>query len=164
MQRFIISKWTKTAALLSHDMLKPYIPQTVPMTQESLKAMLDEHHMVYIKPDCGTFGNGVIRVEHNLISGESHFSFQIGETIKRFTQYDAMYESILMQTKKKSYLVQKGIHLLQYQKRRFDIRVMIQQNLKKKWEASGLIGRVAHPNKIVTNYHSGGTPKETEVH
>lgn len=56
------------------------------------------------------------------------------------------------------FLIQKGIHLLKHSRRRFDFRVMVQVNLKGKWETTGIIGRLAHPKKIVTNYHSGGTP------
>jgi len=38
------------------------------------------------------------------------------------------------------------------------LRVMVQMNPRSRWESTGIIGRVAHPRKIVTNYHAGGTP------
>lgn len=40
---------------------------------------------------------------------------------------------------------------------------MVQRNLQGKWEATGAAGRVAHPQKVVTNGSQGGTiyPLET---
>ncbi|MMZ59506.1 Endospore coat-associated protein YheD [compost metagenome] len=46
--------------------------------------------------------------------------------------------------------------MVKYNKQRFDIRVMVQRSPKGIWETTGLIGRVAQPGKIVTNYHNGG--------
>lgn len=48
--------------------------------------------------------------------------------------------------------------MLKYNKRPFDIRVMVQKNERGVWEHTGTIGRVAHPKRIVTNYHNGGIP------
>jgi glutathione synthase/RimK-type ligase-like ATP-grasp enzyme len=155
MKRFVVSKWRKTAELLKDNELRAHIPKTVLLTKDSLLSMLHEFQMVYIKPDKGTFGNGVMRVEWNPAVTNS-FQYQLGEKARSFKNYDSLYQDIARKTKKKMYLVQKGIHLLKYHKRRFDIRIMVQKNLQKEWETTGWIGRVAHPKKIVTNYHSGG--------
>src|SRR6478609_391275 len=40
---------------------------------------------------------------------------------------------------------------------------MVQQSLVRKWETTGVIGRVAHPAKIVTNFHNGGTLKSVDT-
>lgn len=151
----ITSKWTKTNALLGNKEIKRYIPQTRRLTRESLSNMLATYGMVYIKPERGTHGNGVIRAEM-LTEGTGSFQYQLGTRSKSFKDYETFYQSLRKITKKKSYLVQMGIHLLKYQKRRFDIRVMVQLSPKGIWETTGIIGRVAHPGKIVTNYHSGG--------
>jgi hypothetical protein len=156
MNRYVVSKWKKTAELLKNDELKAHIPKTVRMTKDSLLSMLHEYRMVYVKPDMGTFGNGVMRVEWNPALSNS-YQYQLGEKAHSFMIYDSMYQEIERKTKKRKYLVQKGIQLLKYHKRRFDIRIMVQKNLSKEWETTGWIGRVAHPKKIVTNYHCGGT-------
>ncbi|QGQ94638.1 YheC/YheD family protein [Paenibacillus psychroresistens] len=155
MKRFVVSKWKKTNELMKNDELRAHIPKTVRMTKDSLLSMLHEYRMVYIKPDIGTFGNGVMRVEWDSALSNP-YQYQLGEKARSFVNYDSMYEDIERKTRKTKYLVQKGIHLLKYQKRRFDIRIMVQKNLQKEWETTGWIGRVAHPRKIVTNYHSGG--------
>ena len=162
MSRYVGSKWSKTLALLKDNSISAYVPKTVRMNSATLHQMLEEYRMVYIKPNEGTYGNGVMRVEW--VEGEAFrpYRYQHGVTARTFQTYDEMYRDLLKWTRNRRYLVQKGIHLLKYHKRRFDIRVMVQHNLQKKWESSGLIGRVAHPKKIVTNYHSGGTPKAVE--
>lgn len=153
-RRAVMSKWAKTKVLLKNNKILPYIPDTQKFSDLTLKNMLKRYSMVYIKPEVGTYGNGVIRAQQ-LKTGR--YAYQIGTTEKSFKDYESFSKSIQSHTRKKRYLIQKGIHLLKYNKRRFDIRVMVQLNPKGKWETTGLIGRVAHPNKIVTNYHNGGT-------
>lgn len=155
MGRYLISKWKKTAALLKNDKLKEYVPQTFKMSKATLLEALHAYHMVYVKPDAGSHGIGVIRVEWK--NGENlPFSYQAGLRSYKFSDYSSLYESLRKRINSKSYLVQRGIHLLKYRDRPFDIRVMVQRNRKSRWETTGLIGRVAAPGKIVTNYHSGG--------
>lgn len=155
-RRHVLSKWAKTKALLAHSDLRNVVPETRRMNRQNLRTMLEKLKMVYIKPDKGTFGNGVMRVE---LRGDNKmpYRYQHGVAVKKFSTFDAMYDSLRKTTRNKSYLVQKGIHLLKYKKRRFDLRVMVQQTPKKIWETTGVIGRVAHPKKIVTNFHNGGT-------
>ncbi|OAB47578.1 YheC/YheD family protein [Paenibacillus antarcticus] len=151
----ITSKWLKTNALLSHSEIRQYIPMTQRLTSYNLSSMLAKYEMVYIKPERGTYGNGVIRAEV-LKQGVNKYQYQIEMKKRTFKDYNSFFQSLKKVTKKRSYLVQMGIHLLKYQKRRFDVRVMVQLNPKVVWETTGIIGRVAHPGKIVTNYHSGG--------
>jgi glutathione synthase/RimK-type ligase-like ATP-grasp enzyme len=158
MGRHIRSKWAKTKAVASNSSIQAYIPVTKRMNKDSLRQMLEQHQMVYIKPNKGTFGNGVIRIERKH-GKEKPYVYQSAETIKKFKGYEGMYKSIRKVTRRRKYLVQRGIHLLKYKGNRFDLRVMVQLSPKRKWEVTGVIGRVAHPKKIVTNYHNGGTLK-----
>lgn len=160
MSRFIHSKWKKTLAIQGNAKIKPHIPDTRRLTRESLQDMLSRYGMVYVKPDKGSFGNGVIRLESGK---DGKFRYQVGTVVKHFSDYDSLFGSLLKETKGRSYLSQKGIHLLKHQGRRFDIRVMVQMNPQRSWETTGMVGRVAHPRKIVTNYHNGGTLKPVPV-
>lgn len=153
MSRRVSSKWKKTAALLKDNILSDYVPETVRMSKVSLRTLLKKYEMVYIKPVVGSFGIGVMRVKRT----ESGYQFQVKERVRSFKDFDNMYRSILKNTNKKNYLVQKGIHLLKHNGRRFDLRVMTQYAPNRRWETTGIIGRVAAKNKIVTNFHSGGT-------
>lgn len=151
------SKWAKTNIMLRSDHLRQYMPSTKLFNTVNVKAMLEEHGMVYVKPINGTYGKGVIRVEKTT-SPAPGYRYQIETTVRTFPTFEQLYKQLVRIKRKRRYIVQKGIHLLRHRNRRFDIRVMVQKNPRKAWEATGIIGRLAHPAKIVTNYHSGGTP------
>lgn len=136
--------------------ISPLIPETVRFSKENLKKLLLKYGMVYVKPERGTYGNGVMRVEQ---AREYHgviYKYQSGTKIKTFGSFDKFYVSLKQSTRGRSYLIQRGIALLKHGGHRFDIRVMVQLSPRGKWETTGLIGRVAERGKIVTNYHSGG--------
>ncbi|MCP3773854.1 YheC/YheD family protein [Paenibacillus sp. MZ04-78.2] len=160
---YIVSKWAKTQAVIPNRKLAKYIPETRKLNRESLRGMLDRHGMVYVKPNSGTYGIGVIRVERLAGGGSASYRCHTGTKINTFAQYDDLYRHIAGLTRKRMYLVQKGIHLLKYKKRRFDLRVMVQKTPTGNWLTTGLIGRVAAPGKVVTNVHNGGKLKPVEV-
>ncbi|THF73487.1 YheC/YheD family protein [Cohnella fermenti] len=158
----VLSKQAKTDALLADRQLSDQIPLTRPLSRASLRELLDRFGMVYVKPVRGTFGRGVIRVEWSQGVPEP-YRFQSEETTYRFAAYDSMYAKLLAIKRKTAYLAQQGIELLKHRNRRFDLRIMVQRNPHGRWETTGVIGRLAHPRKIVTNYHSGGTPMALEL-
>ncbi|MDG0812694.1 YheC/YheD family protein [Cohnella rhizosphaerae] len=152
MVRRISSKWAKTIALRRNKMVARYLPETSKMTAGSLKRMLDRYKMVYVKPDRGSYGIGVVRVEKN----EAGYRYQAGRNIVKFRSFEALFGALRRLTRGKTYLVQRGIHLLRFRGNRFDLRVMTQLSPKRRWETTGIIGRAAAKGKIVTNYHNGG--------
>lgn len=170
----VASKWEKTRVLNEVKYLQEHIPETRFMTRGNLRRMLDQYNMVYIKPDVGTSGRGVMRVDGEERKEQSEETEETTETDKveqtyryqhelnvhRFTDLKSMHASISNETKGKVYLVQRGIHMLTYHHKPFDLRVMVQQSQSKKWVVTGMIGRVAEMNKIVTNIHNGGKAKE----
>jgi hypothetical protein len=156
--RTVGSKWVKTKVLLLNKELRKFVPETRVYSQTNLLQMLNKHKMVYIKPIHGSFGQGVIRVEKN-----DKYRYQAGQTAKSFGTFQGLFVALSKAMLNRSYLVQQGIHLLTHQKRIFDTRIMVQKNPHKTWEATGYIGRVAHPRKIVTNFHNSGKPLPLEL-
>ncbi len=152
--RRVKSKWAKTKVLLRSRDVRPYIPLTKRYSREALRALLEQFGMVYVKPVNGMYGDGVIRVEKRRETSSYHY--QIQKTGHDVPSFDELCQELQRHIQGKSYLVQRGIHLLKHQKRRFDLRVMIQLNPRNRWETTGIIGRLAHPRNVVTNYHSGG--------
>ncbi|AZN41175.1 YheC/YheD family protein [Paenibacillus albus] len=152
MTRYVGSKWKKTAALMKERELSEYVPETVQLSKSSLHSLLRKYEMVYVKPVVGMHGNGVMRVERTTTG----YQYQLQERVRSFAHFDDMYRSIQSYTRKKRYLAQKGIRLLKHNGRRFDLRVMAQYSPNRQWETTGIIGRVAGKNKIVTNFHGGG--------
>ncbi|MEC0094062.1 YheC/YheD family protein [Paenibacillus macquariensis] len=152
------SKWVKTKVLLLNKELSEFVPETRIYSQTNLLHMLKKHTMVYVKPINGSFGQGVIRVEKN-----DKYRFQSGKVSRSFRTFLDLYTALNKAKLNRPYLVQQGIHLLTHQNRIFDTRIMVQKSPKKTWEATGYIGRVAHPNKIVTNFHNSGKPLPLEL-
>lgn len=136
--------------------ISPLIPETVKFSKANLKNMLLKYGMVYVKPERGTYGNGVMKVEQSRDIHGTEYRYQNGTKIKTFGAFDTFYLSLKKTTRGRSYLIQRGIVLLKHGKHRFDIRIMVQLSPRGNWETTGLIGRVAQKGKIVTNYHSGG--------
>lgn len=148
------SKLAKTKVLQRHAGLSDMIPDTRRLSFQALADMLRAYGMVYVKPDRGTFGKGVIRVEQT----STGYLARVDTRSYRFGSIDSLYAGLMRLKQKRVYIVQRGIHLLKHKGRRFDIRVMVQRSPRGRWETTGIIGRLAHPRRIVTNYHSGGTP------
>ncbi|MGG1516982.1 YheC/YheD family protein [Paenibacillus oryzisoli] len=158
--RTVSSKWLKTKILLRSKEVSAYVPETKLLNSANLFMMLKKHRMVYVKPVRGTSGQGVIRVER---TGSGAFIYKVDKVKRRFGTYNTMFQSLSNSKLNRAYLIQKGIQLLTNQNRIFDVRVMVQKNMKDEWEVTGYIGRVAHPKKIVTNYHNSGKPKALEL-
>lgn len=169
----ISNKLTKTRVLVKSPEVRKHIPATRRMGKSSLREMLHKYGMVYIKPCCGSLGQGVIRIEGPSGSREAGaggaseqgegYRYQAGTQVSSITGYEKLYRAIAGETQGKPYLVQKGIRLLTYDGRPYDIRVMVQKSPKGQWEATGIAGRVAHPRKVVTNGSQGGTIYPVEV-
>ncbi|MCZ8521326.1 MULTISPECIES: YheC/YheD family endospore coat-associated protein [Paenibacillus] len=152
-RKAVSSKWVKTQLLLQSPELSSYVPATYRLTRSRLLAMLARYGMLYLKPDRGSLGIGVMRVEKR---GRA-FLYQSGVQSCSFTAFEDMFQSLQRRIGSRPYLIQKGISLLAYEGRPFDFRVMIQKNPSGAWESTGIVGRVAHPHKVVTNGSQGGT-------
>jgi len=160
--RLVRNKLAKTEALLANPRVKQLVPATLPFSEQNLKDMLAKYGLVYVKPVYGTFGKGVIRVEHHPNADEP-YAFQTGVRKTRFSDFETMFAHLNHACSKRACLIQQGIEMLRYGKRLFDLRLMVQKNPAGQWESTGLIGRLAHPRKIVTNYHNGGTPMAPDI-
>ncbi|OXM12992.1 YheC/YheD family protein [Paenibacillus herberti] len=149
----VSNKMNRTDILLRSQKLTRHIPVTRWLSLGKLTTMLEKHRMLYVKPDKGSMGIGVIRVEKTRYG----FQYQKDTRIYRFETLASLHRSLQKFTDKKPYLVQQGIRVLKHEGRVYDFRVMVQRNSSKEWECTGTAARVAHPEKIVSNGSQGGT-------
>ncbi|WP_168735539.1 YheC/YheD family protein [Cohnella fermenti] len=152
-QRDVRSKWGKTRVILRSRQLASHVPETRPMNRASLKAMLGKYGMVYVKPDIGARGIGVMKVA----KGKRGYMVHYGTVRKRLPSFNAACKWIKGHRRKRNYLVQRGIVMVRLGGRPLDFRVMIQRNERRRWEVTGTLARVASPGKPVTNGSQGGT-------
>lgn len=151
--RQLASKWAKTAVLLSNSQIAPHIPPTRKFSSGNLRAMLQSHGMVVIKPVCGAGGHGVIKVSKES-GGYSHTYFS---RTKRFAGFDSLYQSLNTLRKGRKYLIQKGIRLATISGRPIDYRVKHVKQGDGRWVITAIVGRLARKGLFVTNLCRGGT-------
>jgi hypothetical protein len=145
------SKWRQSIAFSNDPILKKMLPQTDQYNRSTLKKYLQRYQTVFLKPDEGGKGRGVIKVwrlgKQLIIQKDTKRSV----TTKLSTAYDVSQKLI----KDKNYIIQQGISLIQVDKRPIDFRILLYKP-GKRWVAMGVIGKWAAKNKIVTNFSSGG--------
>ncbi|WP_165921068.1 YheC/YheD family protein [Paenibacillus albiflavus] len=149
---YIPSKWAKTKVLNKHSHIQKYIPTTSLFSKDELRKYLNRYRVVFIKPDTGSKGKGILQAE---IDSKYHLKWNTQH--KSFRTYNGLFSKLKERMTNRKYVIQKGIHLLTSDGRPFDFRVMIQRNKDGVWEESGIIGRLASKNKIVTNGAQGAT-------
>ncbi|MDP5275744.1 YheC/YheD family protein [Chengkuizengella axinellae] len=157
-KKYVSCKWEKTLALINNVYLKKYIPETKKVSSESLQEMLNKYKAVYVKPNRGSSGKGVMKIQQRIHHGKIVYEVQNNLSIKHFDNYNALYYKLNehIQKSDRMHIVQKGINMIKYKKRSADIRVMVQQNPQSEWEITGFLARLSHPKKIVTNISGGG--------
>jgi glutathione synthase/RimK-type ligase-like ATP-grasp enzyme len=149
----IASKWLKTYIMSQDDELSRYLPQTARWHPNVLFKMLKQFGSVYLKPDKGGGGAGIIRVKLT----DSH-RYEVRYGIRRQVIVGETtlisYLRRRMQPHKR-YLIQQGIRLAHVDGRPFDIRVVLQKP-RDQWIVMGMAAKVAAKKKIVTNRANGG--------
>ncbi|MFC5447490.1 YheC/YheD family protein [Paenibacillus aestuarii] len=155
-------KWDHYCELMKNSQINRNLPITMKLTKKSFLAMLTRFRTVYVKPNQGAFGVGVMQVQR-IEHGKSRiYRVHLGSQQKRFQSIENAYDYVLANRVNTDYLVQQGIDLLQWNKRPFDLRLMITKQKDTTWRNEGFVGRAAHPKKIVTNIRSGGTAVSIE--
>jgi len=159
MVKYKLGKLGKYNFMNRYNDISASLPDTRAATKSNINTMLRLYDSVYLKPDKGTGGHGIYKLTKN----EKRYILRNGSLSKQFDSLDKLYSSLHKLQLKSKYVVQRGIGLLRHRNRPFDIRVMVQKNRSKQLEVTGVIGRMAKPRKIVTNYHSGGTPLPVDI-
>ncbi|GAC41306.1 YheC/YheD family protein [Paenibacillus popilliae] len=150
--RRVASKLKKTLVLQRSAELNAFIPETHPFTDNHLQSMLEAHDMVYVKPNRGTHGYGVMRV----VRKEEGYHLMAKTQVFRYSTFEELHRALVKRIGSNPYLIQKGIHLLTYEGKNFDIRVLTQISPKGCWVSTAVFGKVAGSSNVVTNFSCGG--------
>ncbi|MCC3379574.1 YheC/YheD family protein [Paenibacillus farraposensis] len=146
-----IGKMIQYREMQEHPVLRFHLPETNWISKARTFRMLDEYRTVYIKPNYGSGGTGVIRAKKL----GRRYEIRCGSN-RRIVRSHAVRKAIRTYRRShRRYLVQQGLRLAKYQGSIFDVRVYMQKP-ESEWVISGMTGRVAAPRKVVTNYRKGG--------
>jgi len=154
-----LSKWEVHELLSIEDSLQPFLPETVPLKVESdFTAFLLKHPAVYVKPSFGSQGRNICKltqtsegwvIEH---SNNELDSFLVQSEL-------ALFQILKKQSRKRSYIIQKGISLFELDDQKTDFRVLLIKNKQHNWKITSIIARTGHAGHIVSNLARGGEMK-----
>ncbi|WP_167577456.1 YheC/YheD family protein [Ammoniphilus sp. YIM 78166] len=142
------NKWRIARVLLDDPYLSQYVPDTVWFSSKGLIKKLKRHKHIYIKPNDGLKGEGIIRVKS---LSDQKYEVSYGKKVKKLNFPDMIDRVREQISGKGDFLIQKGIELATYDKRPFDIRLLLVKDLGR-WHLTMITAKVAaYKNAIVTN-------------
>ncbi|WP_159888435.1 YheC/YheD family protein [Paenibacillus puerhi] len=156
--RKVREKLRKENAMKSDPILRRHLPETYPYTSVTARKMIRKYPSLFIKPNRGSQGKGIIRLRR-LHYRKIQISW--GLQHREIPRKKAVQAVQRLMKPKRTYLIQQGLELAKYKNRIFDIRVYMQKPASK-WFISGKVVRVAVQGRFLTNYSQGATPKTVE--
>ncbi|MEI7024755.1 YheC/YheD family endospore coat-associated protein [Paenibacillus sp. y28] len=163
------NKWTLYEWLNKAKTTKKYIPTTQKLSSRGdLKALLSVHSALYLKPERGKAGKGIMRIDREIqkLKRRTQYSLTIQEEKNsqtlRYKELDGLWTNLKQVVGDEEYIVQQGIPLSVYKNRPFDLRVLVQKNSKGLWDLSGIGARLAGKSSITTHVPRGGSIDDPE--
>lgn len=145
-------KWLKHESLWGEPKLREYLPETMLFSPEAFIEMIERYSVLFLKPDLGMKGQGIMKV-----------TLEGGTCVIRTASQKHIYDDPKIASQKllqligeKRYLVQQGIDLIRIKGNPVDFRALLHLRPNGKWRFFGIMGKVAAPNRFVTNHSSGG--------
>jgi glutathione synthase/RimK-type ligase-like ATP-grasp enzyme len=144
-------KMIKHKMMLQSPVLHQHLPETHWLTPSRTLRMMRTYSILFIKPNFGSGGTGIIRAKRT----QNGYEVRCGKKHK-YVDSNSLYKAIQSYRKPaQQYLIQSGLKLAQYKGSIFDVRIYMQKP-ESNWIISGMVCRIAAPNQFVTNYQKGG--------
>ncbi|MBE4909424.1 YheC/YheD family protein [Bacillus luteolus] len=155
---FRYDKWELHKELSNNVKFKQYLPDTYKLeNQHDVLKLLHETSKIILKPSDLSRGRGIYIFKKQ--TSDSILAVDYNEGNKReFTIPNWAIEDYLSQENllSKNYILQPYLDLAKIEGNPWDIRVVMQKNIKSGWQCSGIECRVAGKNQFVTNISRGG--------
>jgi len=157
---YFFNKWQLFKWLKASSTTKVFLPKTQRLSSAKvLEKMLNDHHFLYLKPESGKAGKGIMTVSYKPNSSLP-YRLNIQEKQSSITyncvNFKKLWARISEEMDNNPYIVQQGITLATYRSHKFDLRALIQKNSNGEWELTGLGARVAGGTSITTHVPRGG--------
>ncbi|RCW42691.1 YheC/YheD family protein [Paenibacillus prosopidis] len=160
------NKWDLFEWLRLSKTTKPYIPSTRKlMTVNGLGRMMRKHSYLYLKPESGKAGKGIMTINVHT-EKQLPYRLKIQEDKKSATyncsSINKLWSHIQKQSGGEAYIAQQGINLASFNDRQFDLRALVQKNKRGKWDITGIGARIAGAASITTHVPRGGMIEDPE--
>ena len=152
------NKWSLYQLLRKSSELSELVPATGKWDIDKPPFhILQRFRTVYLKPNDGLAGNGMIRISRKNPGFEV-----ILQTLKEKKRFQAGDMTSLLKLLRRvagtrPYVWQQGIPLATFRGRPFDLRILLQKGGSGRWGVTGIGIRVAGPDAISTHVPMGGT-------
>lgn len=155
------NKWHLFEWLSRNKATRIHVPQTQQYHPNiKLLPMLKKYKVLYLKPEKGKAGTGIMRIRRIT---QPRVSYTLSTQTNRssqtiyFTTISKLKEHLNSTIVKQAYIVQQGINLLAIDNRPFDLRVLLQKNKRGRWAITGIGARLAGESSITTHVPRGGS-------
>lgn len=148
-----LSKWEIHQYLIQENELHPFLPETCIFSHESLYDLINKYNVVFIKPAHGSQGKNIIKLINEADSVLCQTSQQPDS--KKYKKNE-LFLQLRAQLSNKIYIVQQGVHLIHYQDRAMDFRVLVHKNQLHSWKVTSIVARISAEQQFVSNLAKGG--------
>lgn len=165
---YFFNKWQLFDWLRSNRSTRTLVPNTKRLrSSASLAAMLTQYGRLYLKPESGKAGKGIMLLKKDSNDSNMMYSLTIQGQRRRDELYKTSKLPLLWKRIKAEiygvpYIMQQGIELAKYHDRHFDIRLLVQKSGKGIWSVTGIGARLAGPKRITTHVPQGGSVEDPE--
>lgn len=155
------NKWHLFEWLWKSKVTRRHIPETRRYNSSmKLIPMLKKHHFLYLKPERGKAGVGIMRIRRNPHQKQGYILNTQESKTSQTQRFDTVvdlkgYLSSLIGDEQ--YIIQQGVVLANSNQRPFDLRVLVQKNKHGRWLVTGIGARVAGEASITTHVPRGGS-------
>ncbi|MGE5398270.1 MAG: YheC/YheD family protein [Chitinophagales bacterium] len=151
-----LDKWTSYCWLKQSLEILPHLPETHQLNINSFNEMIAQYDCVYIKLKTGSVGKGIIRInkinDHFLMTSKNEEGYH-SEVSNQGIESSPLIQKLCNSGR---YIIQRGIDLARYQNRIFDVRTLVQKDIRGKWCLTGTAVRAAPLNAHLTHVPNGG--------
>lgn len=152
--------------ILEGDEMKKHVPEShINPSPETLKAMLERHKFIYLKPTAGSLGNGIYRLTYHPGKGYfARFRQNNQNVLLRYGKFAGLSSMLgISRGRLRNYVAQQGIRLIEIDSCPIDFRFHMHKNSRDEWIVAGIGAKKAGRGSVTTHVKNGGqvmTPEQ----
>lgn len=145
-------KWEQYRRFVRQPVLAKHVPRTAVLKGTTqLAAFLRRYPSVFVKPDSGTGGKGILRIRKS--RGKGYTCDFAG---RRTVRIRSLSDALARLKRGRRYIVQQAVSVLSVCGQPIDLRVLLQRDETGTWSLTGIAARLGRKHSPVANIHAGG--------
>jgi len=161
-----LNKWEIYLALHDVPEVAEYLPPTrLVESDDDIKEFFSLYNSVFLKPSSGSLGRRIIKVE---VEEQGQYKFKYRSKDKQTIEgvaadFPTLTGLIKPVMGRRTYVIQKDLHLATYEGCPFDIRVLAQKDKWGTWRRTKIYVRIAAPGSFLSNLSDGARPRSVSA-